>query len=128
MTIRDRPKAKHGDPNYAYACSCMHVTSKRILQIDSYSPYFRLSHWEYLVDEMAAGRFYSTVSDFQRPEAQTKCVRAPLNQRPGIFDPASVKRGKISRTKEWEHTLRVAIEAVEKLLELQESFNESQAN
>jgi hypothetical protein len=125
--LTKRDKTNRSGPNYAYACSCMEVTDKRVLKMDRSSPNFRLSRWEWLLEEFPADE-EPHYPDFQRPDAQTKCVRAPLNQKPGIFDPGSVRRGKVSRTKEWEHTLRIAIEAVEKLLELQESFNESAAN
>jgi hypothetical protein len=102
----------------------MEVTDKRSMQMYKETPHFKLTNWEWLLDKNPAASV-SDYGDFQLPDAQTKCIRVPLNKKPGIFDPASVKHGKMSRTKEWEHTLRIAIEAVEKLLELQASFNES---
>jgi hypothetical protein len=49
--LTKRDKANRLGPNYAYACSCLQVTDKRILQMYSESPCFRLSHWEWLVEE-----------------------------------------------------------------------------
>src|SRR5215471_1499516 len=79
MTKRD--KANRSGPNYAYACSCLHVTAKWLLQIYPETPTFRLDQWENLLDRKLA-----QYPDFQRPDTQTKCVRAPLNKEPGIFD------------------------------------------
>jgi hypothetical protein len=117
---RERASQVYGSDS----CSCMEVVDRRRLHMYPGTPHFRLKRWEMRLDDEPAASV-SYYNDFQLPDPQTKCVRVPLNKKPGIFDPADAKRGKMSRTKEWEHTLRIAIEAVERLLELQESFNES---
>jgi hypothetical protein len=103
----------------------MEVTTKWVLDIYPETPHFRLNRWEMLLDDSPPG---GPERDFKRPDGRTKCLRAQLNNKLGVFDPANVKRGRVSRTKEWQHTLRIAIESVEKLLELQESFEDSATN
>jgi hypothetical protein len=61
----------------------MDVTNNSLLRIDNVQPYFKLSEWEWQLEQRLGVR---SESDFHRPDAKTKAVKALLNKKPGIFD------------------------------------------